>query len=249
LKGVILAGGTGSRLSPLTTYMNKHLLPVGPYPMIHYAIAKLSEAGIKEILLIINAHSAQMYAEYLGSGEKFGVILTYRIQEQAGGIAHATALAEPYVGGSKFALLLGDNLFEDSIAADVNRFASSDEQARVFLKKVEDPRPFGVPRFDDKGRILRIEEKPAIPPSSYSVIGLYLYDAGVFDIVRRIAPSRRGELEITDVNNEYARQGKLAYTVLNGWWIDAGTHESLMEAALKMTAKTSEMPHARGDHQ
>jgi glucose-1-phosphate thymidylyltransferase len=119
----------------------------------------------------------------------------------------------------------------------------------VFLKKVEDPRPFGVPRFDDKGRILRIEEKPAIPPSSYSVIGLYLYDAGVFDIVRRIAPSRRGELEITDVNNEYARQGKLAYTVLNGWWIDAGTHESLMEAALKMTAKTSEMPHARGDHQ
>jgi len=247
LKGVILAGGTGSRLSPLTTYMNKHLLPVGPYPMIHYAITKLSEAGIKEILLIINARSAQMYAEYLGSGEKFGVILTYRIQEQAGGIAHAAALAEPYVGGGKFALLLGDNLFEDSIAEDARWFATSDEQARVFLKKVEDPRPFGVPRFDEAGRILRIEEKPAIPPSSYCVIGLYFYDAGVFDIVRRIAPSRRGELEITDVNNEYASQGKLAYTVLNGWWIDAGTHESLMEASLKMTARAHERPFVRGD--
>jgi len=247
LKGVILAGGTGSRLSPLTTYMNKHLLPVGPYPMIHYAVVKLNEAGIREILLIINARSAQMYAEYLGSGEKFGVSLTYRIQEQAGGIAHAAALAEPYVGGSKFALLLGDNLFEDSIAEDVRRFEAGDEQARVFLKEVEDPRPFGVPRFDDAGRILRIEEKPARPPSSYCVTGLYLYDAGVFDIVRRIAPSRRGELEITDVNNAYASQGKLTYTVLSGWWIDAGTHESLLEASLKMTASVKEMPSARGE--
>lgn len=234
MKGVILAGGTGTRLKPLTAYMNKHMLPVGPYPMIHYAIAKLRQAGITEILLIINAQSAQLYAEYLGSGEQFGVELTYRVQEKPGGIAQAAALAEPYVRGDKFALLLGDNLFEDSIAAETVHFASSGEQAKVFLKEVDDPRRFGVPQFDEHRRIIRIEEKPEHPSSNYSVIGLYFYDAEMFDIVRRIQPSARGELEITDVNNEYARLGKLSYTILDGWWVDAGTHESLREATLKL---------------
>lgn len=234
MKGVILAGGTGSRLMPLTAYMNKHMLPVGPYPMIHYAIAKLREASITEILLIINAQSAQLYAEYLGSGGQFGVELTYRIQERPGGIAQAAALAEPYVRGDRFALLLGDNLFEDSISLAVEQFASSDEKARVFLKKVADPRRFGVPEFDERGQIARITEKPQHPKSNYCVIGLYFYDADMFDVVRRIQPSARGELEITDVNNEYARMGQLEYTILEGWWIDAGTHASLREASLKL---------------
>ena len=231
MKGVILAGGTGSRLSPLTQYLNKHLLPVGPYPMIHYAIAKLKAAGISEILLIINAHSAQMYAQYLGSGEQFGVSLTYRIQEQAAGIAHAAALAESFVQGGKFALLLGDNLFADEIGREAEQFASSDEQAKVFLKKVDDPRAFGVPEFTPSGRIIRIDEKPEHPKSSYCVIGLYFYDDEMFDIVRSLKPSERGELEISDVNNEYARRGKLSYSILQGWWIDAGTHDSIREAA------------------
>lgn len=233
MKGVILAGGTGSRLMPLTVYLNKHLLPVGPYPMIHYAISKLRDAGIRDILLIINAQSAQMYAEYLGSGEQCGVELTYRVQERAGGIAQAAALAEPYVAGGKFALLLGDNLFEDEIGEAVTQFAANEEQARVFLKAVENPHRYGVPIFDPDGRIIHIEEKPQAPRSNYCVTGLYLYDAGMFDVIRQIHPSDRGELEITDVNNVYARNGHLAYTILNGWWIDAGTHDSLREAADK----------------
>lgn len=223
--------------------MNKHLLPVGSYPMIHYAIAKLRQAGITEILLIINAQSAQLYAEYLGSGEQFGVELTYRIQEKPGGIAQAAALAEPFVRGDKFALLLGDNLFEDPVGNEAARFRESDEKARVFLKEVSDPRRFGVPEFDEYGRIIRIEEKPEHPRSSYSVIGLYFYDAGMFDIVRQIQPSTRGELEITDVNNAYAKNNELTYTILNGWWIDAGTHESLREAAARLAG----MPPMDGD--
>lgn len=223
--------------------MNKHLLPVGSYPMIHYAIAKLRQAGITEILLIINAQSAQLYAEYLGSGEQFGVELTYRIQEKPGGIAQAAALAEPFVRGDKFALLLGDNLFEDPVGNEAARFRESDEKARVFLKEVSDPRRFGVPEFDEHGRITRIEEKPKHPKSSYSVIGLYFYDAGMFDIVRQIQPSTRGELEITDVNNAYAKNNELTYTILNGWWIDAGTHESLREAAARLAG----MPPVDGD--
>lgn len=247
MKGVILAGGTGSRLMPLTAYMNKHLLPVGLYPMIHYAISKLREAGITEILLIINAQSAQMYAEYLGSGEQFGVEITYRIQEQAGGIAHAAALAEPFVRGDKFVLLLGDNLFEDSIAAEASRFAKGHESARVFLKEVDDPRRFGVPLFDEHGRIIRIEEKPLDPKSNYCVIGLYFYDASMFEIIRKIQPSARGELEITDVNNAYAGMGRLEYSVLSGWWIDAGTHASLREAAQKLEGEYLEAGDTNGE--
>lgn len=242
MKGVILAGGTGSRLMPLTAYLNKHLLPIGPYPMIHYAVMKLREAGIREILLIINAQSAQLYAEYLGSGKQYDVELTYRIQEQAGGIAEAAALAEPYIRSEngKFALMLGDNLFEDSIRDAVEQFNAGDEQARVFLKKVKDPSRYGVPQFDESGRILRIEEKPRYPKSDYCVTGLYLYDVEMFDIIRQLEPSERGELEITDVNDWYAQRGALAYSVLSGWWIDAGTHESLREAVQKITGDGEE---------
>lgn len=247
LKGVILAGGTGSRLAPLTHYMNKHLLPVGPYPMIHYAIAKLRDAGISEILLIINAHSAQLYAEYLGSGEQFGVSLTYRIQDSAGGIAQAAALAESFVNGDKFALLLGDNLFADEIGKEAKRFEGGDERARVFLKKVDDPRAFGVPEFSPSGSIIRIEEKPEHPKSSYCVIGLYFYDSGVFDIVRKLKPSARGELEISDVNNEYAKRGQLSYSVLQGWWIDAGTHASIKEAADILQQNPHSFPLKKGE--
>lgn len=235
MKGVILAGGTGTRLRPLTVYMNKHMLPVGSYPMIHYAVDKLRKAGITDILLIISAQSAQLYAEYFGSGEQFGVELTYRVQEHPGGIAQAAALAEPFVRGDKFVLLLGDNLFEDDIGAEAARFEQSNEKARVFLKEVADPRRFGVPEFDERRNIVRIEEKPKHPKSGYCVIGLYFYDPEMFDIVRRIKPSARGELEITDVNNEYARMGKLSYSILGGWWIDAGTHDSLREAAWRLS--------------
>lgn len=234
LKGVILAGGTGTRLYPLTRLVNKHLLPVGRKPMVQYAIEKFKEAGIRELLVVTGKQSAHLYLDYFGSGEEWGVHLAFLVQEQAGGIADALSLVEPYIPrGGKFAVMLGDNLFEDSLKEEVERFKQQAGGARVLLKKVDDPRRFGVPVIVGD-RIREIEEKPARPKSEYCVTGIYFYDSGVFDKIRAIAPSARGELEISDVNSLYAREGTLTYGVIKGWWTDAGTFASLKEAAKRM---------------
>lgn len=229
-----MAGGTGTRLYPMTKLINKHLLPVGKNPMIHYSIQKLRQAGIGEILLILGPQSAGMYMSYLGSGKDYGVNLTYRIQQEAGGIAQALALAEGFIAnGEKFVVLLGDNLFEDSLKSGTDSFLKQNGGARVWLKEVEDPRRYGVPVLQDD-RIVRIEEKPADPPSSYCVTGIYMYDSRVFELIRTIQPSARGELEITDVNNVYAAEGGLSYSIMSGWWTDAGTFASLREAGTRL---------------
>ena len=240
MRGIVLAGGKGTRLYPLTRLFNKHLLPVGKYPMIHYSVKKLEEAGVRDILLITGKESAGFFAEYFGDGSGFGVRLTYRIQEQAGGIAEALSLGEDFVRpGEKFVVLLGDNLFEDSLAPYVEDFRKQPRGARVLLKEVQDPSRFGVPIIL-KDQIIWIEEKPPMPKSSYCVVGVYMYDSGVFDVIRRIRPSDRGELEITDVNNVYASEGTLYYNVLSGWWTDAGTFPSFYEANRNVLMRTEE---------
>ncbi|MCZ8513610.1 sugar phosphate nucleotidyltransferase [Paenibacillus filicis] len=234
MKGILLAGGTGTRLRPMTTILNKHLLPVGKYPMIHYALCKMAEAGIRDILLVIGKPSAGLYTEYIGSGAAWGLQVSYRIQEEAGGIAQALGLAESFAGcGEKLMVVLGDNLFEDSLQEAVKAFEHNDKGAHVFLKKVGDPGRYGVPELVN-GRISRILEKPERPPSKYAVTGIYLYESDVFDIIRTLKPSARGELEITDVNNVYAAEGRLGYSLLSGWWTDAGTHRSLLEAGIRL---------------
>ncbi|WP_211746483.1 sugar phosphate nucleotidyltransferase [Paenibacillus sp. Marseille-Q4541] len=238
MKGIILAGGTGTRLRPLTQLLNKHLLPVGKYPMIVYGIESLRKAGIIDILLVISKQSSGLYTDFLGSGATFGVNITYRIQEQAGGIAEALDLAKGFVlPEEKFVVLLGDNLFADDLGAYVVSYAKQQPgTARVLLKEVDDPRRYGVPVFDTahKELISRIEEKPEFPKSGYSVTGFYMYDTSVFQLISGLAPSARGELEITDVNNIYAAQGGLEYDIVPGFWSDAGTFESLQEAAVEM---------------
>jgi glucose-1-phosphate thymidylyltransferase len=234
VKGVILAGGTGTRLYPMTKFINKHLLPVGKNPMIHYAVQKLKQAGIEDILLIIGKHSAGLYTDYLGSGKQWDVRLTYRIQEEAGGIAQALSLAEGFIPEyEKFVVLLGDNLFEDSLKPYAEQFERQRQGAMVMLKEVEDPRRYGVPILH-RNSILAIEEKPSNPQSQYCVTGIYLYDSRVFELIRRIRPSQRGELEITDVNNLYAAEGNLTFNILGGWWTDAGTFDSLHEAGMRL---------------
>ncbi|ETT32853.1 MULTISPECIES: sugar phosphate nucleotidyltransferase [unclassified Paenibacillus] len=238
MKGVILAGGTGTRLYPLTRLMNKHLLPVGKYPMVCYGIERLRQGGITDILLVISKQSAGQYTDFLGSGAEFGVSLTYKIQEAAGGIAEALELAEGFIlPGERFVVLLGDNLFMDSLEPYVKSYLQQPAgTAKVLLKPVEDARRYGVPVFDsaDASLIAYIEEKPEQPKTKFCVTGIYMYDEAVFDIIRRISPSRRGELEITDVNNLYAAERKLSYDVLQGWWSDAGTFQSLREAGDKL---------------
>lgn len=233
MKAVLLAGGTGSRLKPLTNLYNKHMLPVGDRPMIGHAVAKLKEAGIRDIILVTGRAAAGQFAAYLGSGRDNGLSITYRVQEEAGGIAEALGLAEPLIGpGEKFVVQLGDNLYEESLIAHAAAYAKQREGAMVLLKKMKNPFRYGVPIFDETtGRIVRIEEKPRVPASDYCVTGIYFYDSHVFDIVRRIRPSGRGELEITDVNNAYASAGMLQHRLLSGWWTDAGTFDSLHEAA------------------
>lgn len=238
MKGVILAGGTGTRLLPLTRMINKHLLPVGEWPMICYGIEKLKEAGICDILLIISKQSAGLYTDFLGSGSELGVRLTYKIQENAGGIAQALELARDYVvPGERLVVLLGDNLFLDSLKPFVDKFAQQPAgSARVLLKRVDDPERYGVPVFapNQPELIAYIEEKPQHPKSDFCVTGIYMYDDKVFDHIAVTQPSSRGELEITDVNNLYASEGKLEYDILQEWWTDAGTFESLHAAAERM---------------
>jgi glucose-1-phosphate thymidylyltransferase len=229
MKGIILAGGTGSRLYPLTKVTNKHLLPVGRYPMIFYPIYRLKQAGIKEILVITGREHMGDVMELLGSGTDFGVEFTYKVQDEAGGIAQALGLGEHFVNNDRCIVILGDNIFEDNITPFVERFKGQKEGAMILLKEVSDPERFGVPGIKD-GRIIIIEEKPKVPKSRYAVTGIYMYDSEVFEIIKGLKPSQRGELEITDVNNAYLSRGTLIYGILNSWWTDAGTPTSLLLA-------------------
>jgi glucose-1-phosphate thymidylyltransferase len=226
MKGIVLAGGTGSRLFPLTKVTNKHLLPVGRRPMIYYPIEKFVGAGIEEILIVTGVEHMGDVVGLLGSGKEFGCRFTYRVQDEAGGIAQALDLARHFVHGDSCAVILGDNIFEDSIAEEVKAFEKQGKGSRILLKEVNDPQRFGVAEI--KGdRVVGIEEKPKKPKSGWAVTGIYFYDSEVFDVIRTLKPSRRGELEITDVNNYYIQQGTLSYGKLHGWWSDAGTFESL----------------------
>ena len=226
MKGIVLAGGTGSRLLPLTKVTNKHLLPVGRKPMIYHPVEKLAAAGIQEILIVTGLEHMGDVVNLLGSGKDFGVRFTYKVQDEAGGIAQALGLAENFCGGSKMAVILGDNIFQDSLRDEVARFAEQASGARLMLKEVPDPRRFGVAEVvGDK--ITAIAEKPKQPKSNLAVTGIYFYDGNVFEIIRRQKPSGRGEMEITDVNNAYIARGDLTYGFLRGWWSDAGTFESL----------------------
>ncbi len=237
MKGVVLAGGLGTRLLPLTRITNKHLLPVFDRPMIYYPLQTLINAGITDILLVTGGHHAGDFLRLLGNGREFGLAhLNYTYQEGEGGIAAALALAEHFADGQKLCVILGDNIIEGSIAPAVARFEGQGAGARIILKEVPDAERFGVAELGD-GRVLSIEEKPRRPKSRYAVTGIYMYDARVFDVVRSLEPSGRGELEITDVNNWYLAQGELACEILDGWWTDAGTMESLHRAG-NLVAKT-----------
>lgn len=229
MKGVILAGGTGSRLFPLTKVTNKHLLPVGKYPMIYHPIAKLKEAGIEEILIVTGKEHMGDVVNLLGSGYEFGVKFTYKVQDQAGGIAEALGLAENFVGEDNCVVILGDNIFADSIKDFVENFDEQGKGAKILIQQVPDPERYGVAELNGD-RIVGIEEKPQNPKSNYCVTGIYMYDSNVFNIVKTLKPSGRGELEITDVNNAYIAREELTYDVLTDWWTDAGTFPSLAKA-------------------
>lgn len=229
MKGIILAGGTGSRLAPLTKVTNKHLLPVGKYPMIYYSISQLKDAGIKEIMIVTGRNHAGDIINLLGSGYEYGVNFTYRIQENAGGIAEALDLAEEFVGDGLMTVILGDNIFTGNIKLAIEEFKEQGTGAKILIKEVKDPQRFGVPEIYNN-RIVSIDEKPTNPKSNYAVTGIYMYDNQVFDIIKDLNPSARGELEITDVNNAYIRLNQLRYGIVTGDWIDAGTHESLARA-------------------
>ncbi len=227
----MLAGGLGSRLHPMTRVTNKHLLPVYDRPMIYYPLQTLVEAGVTEILLVTGGNNAGDFLRLLGNGRELGIRhLHYTYQPGEGGIAEALGLAEDFADGGPVCVLLGDNLLQRSIRPHVTAFAARPRGAMILLKEVPDPERFGVPRFEG-ARLVAIEEKPAEPPSRFAVIGAYFYDARVFDIVRGLTPSARNELEITDVNNAYLAWGELASAVVDGWWTDAGTVESLHRAA------------------
>jgi glucose-1-phosphate thymidylyltransferase len=231
MKGIVLAGGTGSRLYPLTKITNKHLLPIYDKPMIYYPIQTLVDAGITDIMLVTGGHNSGDFLRLLGNGKTFGLKhLNYTYQEGEGGIAEALALAEHFADGDQVCVILGDNLIEGGIREPVDEFKRQGSGARIFLKEVHDAQRFGVAQMAGD-RIASIEEKPERPKSNYAVTGIYLYDGTVFDKCRALKPSHRGELEITDVNNAYIRDGSMSFSILEGWWTDAGTFESLLRAA------------------
>lgn len=230
LRGIILAGGLGKRMDPLTRITNKHLLPVYCKPMIYYPIQTLVEAGIRDILIVTGGNNAGDFLRLLGNGAEFGLKhINYTYQRGEGGIAEALDLAEHFAQGEKVVVILGDNLIEKSIKRYVEAFMKQDEGAKILLKKVPDPERFGVAEI--KGdKIVKIEEKPKKPRSDLAVTGIYMYDPKVFDIIKTLKPSRRGELEITDVNNKYIEWGEMTFDVLSGWWTDCGTFDSLLRA-------------------
>lgn len=241
-KGVILAGGHGTRLRPFTHIINKHLLPVYDKPLIYYPLLAMQSAGIKEVLLTSNGEDLPAFRKLLGDGSEFGMRLQYAAQDGPQGIAHALGLAEKFAKGSKVAVMLGDNIFtnHEQIKKGVEEFAN-EKGAKLFLKEVPDPERFGIAQVAE-AKILSIVEKPKRPASNLAVTGLYLYDPDVFDIVKTLKPSARGELEITDVNNHYIRAGLAKYEVVEGEWIDAGTFDSLVEASVLMFNKDKEYP-------
>ncbi len=237
MKGVVLAGGLGTRLRPLTAVTNKHLLPVYDQPMIHYPIRTLVNAGITDIIIVTGGNSAGDFLKLLGNGKAFGLKhLNYTYQEGEGGIAEALALVEHFVGGDSVCVVLGDNIIEGNITSAVTAYRQQSAGAKILLKRVPDPQRFGVPEVDGR-RVVRMEEKPEFPKSEFAVIGIYLYDERVFEIIRTLKPSGRGELEITDVNNAYIDRNEMTWEELDGWWTDAGTFESLLRAS-NMVAET-----------
>jgi glucose-1-phosphate thymidylyltransferase len=233
MKGVVLAGGLGTRLAPLTKITNKHLLPIYNQPMICYPIQTLVDAGIRDVMVVTGGTNAGDFLRLLGNGKQFGLPhLNYTYQEGEGGIADALRLAQHFAAGEKLVVILGDNIIEKDIRAGVAAFAKQKRGARVYLKEVPNPKAYGVAELDGT-RIVNIVEKPAQPKSPFAVIGIYMYDPAVFDIIKTLKPSRRGELEITDVNNAYLQRGELQYDILDGWWADAGaSHEKLIETSL-----------------
>lgn len=249
MKGVVLAGGLGSRLRPLTAVTNKHLLPVYDQPMIHYPIRTLVNAGITDIIIVTGGNSAGDFLKLLGNGKAFGLKhLNYTYQEGEGGIAEALALVEHFAAGDPVCVVLGDNIIESNISSAVRAYRHQGGGAKILLKKVPDPQRFGVPEVDGR-RVVRIEEKPEFPKSEFAVIGIYMYDAGVYEIIRTLKPSGRGELEITDVNNAYIDRNEMTWEELEGWWTDAGTFESLLHAS-NLVAETGankmELRHGAG---
>jgi glucose-1-phosphate thymidylyltransferase len=238
MKGIVLAGGTGSRLHPLTRVTNKHLLPIYNKPMIYYPLQTMVDAGIDDILIVTGGSSAGDFLRLLRNGKDFGLQqLNFAYQEGEGGIADALRLAEYFARGEKVCAVLGDNIIEGSVRSAKQKFEKQDRGAKVLLKEVPDPERFGVPVFED-GRIVRIEEKPKKPASPYAVIGIYFYDPTVFDRIRALKPSGRQEYEITDVNNSYLTENQLTHEILEGWWTDAGTFESLWRASSLVREKS-----------
>ncbi len=230
MKGIILAGGLGQRLHPLTKVTNKHLLPVYDRPMIHYPLQTLVDAGIHDIMVVTGGTSAGDFLRLLGNGKEFGLQhIHYGYQEGEGGIAAALQEARFFAGEDSLCVFLGDNIIEGGIRKARDAYEAQGGGARILLKEVPDPQRFGVPVLED-GRVVRIDEKPDNPASSYAVTGIYFYDAHVWEILQTLVPSGRGELEITDVNNHYIREGHMEYDILEGWWTDAGTFESLLHA-------------------
>ncbi|HDL18181.1 MAG TPA: spore coat protein [Bacteroidetes bacterium] len=237
MKGVVLAGGLGTRLYPLTRVTNKHLLPIYDKPMIYYPIETLVTAGVEEILIVTGGNNAGEFLRLLGDGKEFGLRhINYTYQEGEGGIAEALRLAEYFVENDKVIVILGDNILEHDIKTHVEAFKNQKEGAKILLKEVDDPQRFGVAEIEGN-KVTRIVEKPQIPKTNLAVVGVYMYNAKVFDITKMLKPSHRGELEITDVNNAYIRNGEMTFDVLDGWWTDAGTFESLYRANSLMAKK------------
>lgn len=231
LRGVVLAGGSGSRLLPLTRTVNKHLLPVGEVPMIYHPVRALVRAGVVDICVVTGVEHIGDIVSQLRSGAGFGCRFTYKCQDDPLGIADALALAEDFSQGQPLAVILGDNIFEDDLRAPLARYVASGLGAQIHLKQVDDPTRFGVPRFHDDGTLAEVIEKPADPPTDYAVTGLYCYDHRVFDFIRALEPSARGEYEISEVNTRYIQAGQLRHEILGGYWSDAGTHASLQRAS------------------
>jgi len=236
MKGIIIAGGKGTRMLPVTRVVNKSLLPVYDKPLIYYPILKLKEAGVTNILLISGRENAGQFLDLMGSGKELGINLAYDVQEEPGGIAQALSIGEDFADNEKIIAILGDNVFEHSLKEAVENFEKQEKGAKIFLKKVHDPERFGVPEIDGE-KIINIIEKPKNPPTDYAVTGIYMYDSKVWDIIKTLNPSDRGELEITDVNNQYIKENSMTYEILNGEWIDAGTFEALLKANILIAKK------------